>query len=103
MDRGAWCTVHRVEKSWTRLKRLSTHAPTQEDRRNLFRLSCPSPRFPGKETEASRDLAPKSAEEAHKRDKESDSTSLGREGVDLALEGVGVFQAGQEEKAGAEV
>ena len=26
-DRGAWlATVHRVAKSWTRLKRLSTHA-----------------------------------------------------------------------------
>ena len=26
MDRGAWkATVHRVAKSWTRLKRLSTH------------------------------------------------------------------------------
>ena len=28
MDRGAWwATVHRVAKSQTRLKRLSTHAP----------------------------------------------------------------------------
>jgi len=27
MDRGAWwATVHRVAKSWTQLKRLSTHA-----------------------------------------------------------------------------
>ena len=27
MDRGAWwATVHRVTKSWTQLKRLSTHA-----------------------------------------------------------------------------
>ena len=27
MDRGAWqATVHRVAKSWTRLKRLSNHA-----------------------------------------------------------------------------
>ena len=27
MDRGAWqATVHRVAKSWTRLKQLSTHA-----------------------------------------------------------------------------
>ena len=27
MDRGAWwATVHGVAKSWTRLKRLSTHA-----------------------------------------------------------------------------
>ena len=27
MDRGArWATVHRVTKSWTRLKRLSMHA-----------------------------------------------------------------------------
>ena len=26
MDRGAlWATVHRVAKSWTRLKRLNTH------------------------------------------------------------------------------
>ena len=26
MDRGAWrATVHRIAKSWTRLKRLSTH------------------------------------------------------------------------------
>ena len=33
-DRGAWwATIHGVAKSWTRLKRLSTHA--QED----FRLS----------------------------------------------------------------
>ena len=29
MDRGAWwATVHRVTKSWTRLKQLSTHAHT---------------------------------------------------------------------------
>ena len=29
MDRGAWqATVRRVEKSWTRLKQLSTHTPT---------------------------------------------------------------------------
>ena len=29
MDRGAWrATVHRVTKSWTQLKRLSTHAHT---------------------------------------------------------------------------
>ena len=29
MDRGAWwATVHRVVKSWTRLKQLSTHAHT---------------------------------------------------------------------------
>ena len=29
MDRGAWrATVHRVTKSWTRLKQLSTHTPT---------------------------------------------------------------------------
>ena len=28
MDRGAWwATVHRVTKSWTRLKRLSMHTP----------------------------------------------------------------------------
>ena len=28
MDRGAWrATVHRMVKSWTQLKRLSTHAP----------------------------------------------------------------------------
>ena len=28
MDRGAWrATVHRVAKSWTRMKRLSTQAP----------------------------------------------------------------------------
>ena len=27
MDRGAWqATVHRVAKSWTQLKQLSTHA-----------------------------------------------------------------------------
>ena len=27
MDRGAWrATIHRVTKSWTRLKRLSMHA-----------------------------------------------------------------------------
>ena len=30
MDRGAWqTTVHRVAKSWTQLKQLSTHAPVQ--------------------------------------------------------------------------
>ena len=29
-DRGSWCaTVHRVAKSWTRLKLLSTHAQLQ--------------------------------------------------------------------------
>ena len=29
MDRGAWwTTVHRVAKSWTRLKQISTHAHT---------------------------------------------------------------------------
>ena len=29
MDRGAWwATVHRVTKSWTRLKQLSMHAHT---------------------------------------------------------------------------
>ena len=29
MDRGAWrATVHRVAKSWTRLKRLTTHTHT---------------------------------------------------------------------------
>ena len=28
MDRGAWwATVHGVAKSWTQLKRLSTHSP----------------------------------------------------------------------------
>ena len=28
MDSGAWqARVHRVTKSWTRLKRLSTHTP----------------------------------------------------------------------------
>ena len=39
LDRGAWqATVHRVAKSWTQLKRLSTrnmltapHSPTQKD------------------------------------------------------------------------
>ena len=32
MDRGAWwATVHRVTKSWTGLKQLSTHAPTRLD------------------------------------------------------------------------
>ena len=30
MDRGPWwATVHRVAKSWTRLKPLSTHTPTR--------------------------------------------------------------------------
>ena len=30
MDRGAWqAMVHRVAESWTRLKRLNMHAPTQ--------------------------------------------------------------------------
>ena len=30
MDRGAWwATVHRVTKSWTQLKQLSTHLQTQ--------------------------------------------------------------------------
>ena len=33
MDRGAWwATVHRVAKSQTRLKRLSVHACTKEER-----------------------------------------------------------------------
>ena len=32
MDRGTWkATVHRVAKSWTRLKRLSTHALVQSN------------------------------------------------------------------------
>ena len=32
-DRGAWqVTVHRTVKSWTQLKRLSTHAHTEEQR-----------------------------------------------------------------------
>ena len=36
MDRGAWrAIVQRVAKSWTRLKRLSTHAHTEKDRRGL--------------------------------------------------------------------
>ena len=31
MDRGAWqAMVHRVAKSWTCLKRLSTHPPIRE-------------------------------------------------------------------------
>ena len=31
MDRGAWqATVHRVARSWTQLKRISTHARTIE-------------------------------------------------------------------------
>ena len=31
MDRGAWwATVHRVAKSWTQLKRLSTHTHTHD-------------------------------------------------------------------------
>ena len=30
MDRGAWqAMVHRVAESWTQLKRLNMHAPTQ--------------------------------------------------------------------------
>ena len=38
-DRGAWlATVHRVTQSWTRLKRLSTHA-LLHCRRTLYRLS----------------------------------------------------------------
>ena len=37
MDRGAWrATVHRVTKSGTRLKRLSTHAHIQVDTFQLF-------------------------------------------------------------------
>ena len=32
MDRGAWqATVHRVAKSWTWLKRLSTHSPSGKE------------------------------------------------------------------------
>jgi len=32
MDRGAWqATVHRIAKSWTQLKQLSTHAHTQRN------------------------------------------------------------------------
>ena len=38
LDRGAWrATVHRVTQSWTRLKRLSTHAQFM----NSFRLCFP--------------------------------------------------------------
>ena len=37
MDRGTWAvTVHRVTKSWTLLKRLSTHIHTQ-DQYQIFR------------------------------------------------------------------
>ena len=32
MDRGDWwTTVHEIAKSWTQLKRLSTHAKQQEE------------------------------------------------------------------------
>ena len=37
MDGGAWrATVHRVAKSWTRLKRLSVHAIKMDDIHLLF-------------------------------------------------------------------
>ena len=41
MDRGAWwAAVHRVTHSWTRLKRLSTHACIGEGNGNLLQYSC---------------------------------------------------------------
>ena len=42
MDRGAWrATVHRVAKSWTRLKRLSTHVCTNRHRKDTFSTILP--------------------------------------------------------------
>ena len=43
MDRGAWwATVHRVMKSWTELKHLSTHEPglANENPCDWFRFGC---------------------------------------------------------------
>ena len=41
VDRGAWrAAVHRVAWSWTRLKRLSTHACTGEENGNPLQYSC---------------------------------------------------------------
>ena len=41
MDRGAWrAQVHRVAKSWTRLKQLSTHVCTQILGRTSITLLC---------------------------------------------------------------
>ena len=42
MDRGAWwATVHGFAKSWTRLKRLSTHAHTMSQRDEKIVQLCP--------------------------------------------------------------
>ena len=41
MNRGAWqATVHRVAKSWTRLKGLSTHAPAYGSEQVLKTKNC---------------------------------------------------------------
>ena len=41
MGRGAWqATVYRVAKSWTRMKRLSTHAYIGEGNGNPLQCSC---------------------------------------------------------------
>ena len=43
MDRGArWATVHRVTKSQTRLKRLSTHTQVKEKPPLCLQLSTPA-------------------------------------------------------------
>ena len=49
MDRGAWwATVHRVAKSWTRLKRLHTHTHkhTHTHTHTLWVELCPLKRCP---------------------------------------------------------
>ena len=44
MDRGAWrATVHGIAKSWTRLKRLGTHAGTQQNIKGSPCLILPLP------------------------------------------------------------
>ena len=41
VDRGAWqATVHRVTKSWTQLKLLSTHTYTAQGNSILFFIVC---------------------------------------------------------------
>ena len=41
MDRGAWwAALHRVTRSWTRLKRLSMQACIGEGNGNLLQYSC---------------------------------------------------------------
>ena len=45
MDRGAWlATVHRAAKSWTRLKRLSTHSRVEDKKLRTSEAEGCSPR-----------------------------------------------------------